>query len=80
MITLDKAIEIAKDFNLEYDSWEEYKDLYFFYNSKRECSYGGFGGPIVVLKKAGETRAFSPWAMKYPETMSKSKFITDGTC
>ena len=80
MITLDEAIKVAKDHNINFDSWEEYKDLYVFYDTKKELSFGGFGGSIVVLKDTGDQRAFSPWAVKYPESLNKKLFIKEGTC
>ncbi len=48
--------------------------------SKKEHSFGGFGGPIVVLKDSVEQRAFSPWAVKYSESLNKKLFIKEGTC
>jgi hypothetical protein len=77
MIGLQEAIELAKQENEAFDLWKEYKSLYVFSQSIEDSK---FNGPLVILKHNGESRPFSNWSVKYPETLSMAQFIKNGAC
>ena len=80
MISLEEAINIAKETNPNYDAVQEYADAYEFFVDDGEIKIGGGDGGIVVEKKNGNVLRWSQYFMDANRNVieiGESKHIED---
>lgn len=63
MITIERAIEIARTRNQKYDAYQEYADAYEFFISGNEIQYGGSDNSIIIEKAGGKILRWSEYFM-----------------
>ena len=62
MITLQEAITIAKNWNADIDTYQEYKDAYEFYVDDGE-EYAGGSRACVIEKESGNVLRWDAYFM-----------------
>lgn len=63
MITIERAIELAKTRNAKYDSYQEYADAYEFFISGNDIQYGGGDNSIIIEKANGKILRWNEYFM-----------------
>lgn len=79
MITLEDAKKTVKAIRPEFDTFEEYKEIIIFSNSKSQGGFGGYDMPIIVMKSTGKAIGYSEFAVQHPEKLLPEEPVSEGT-
>lgn len=79
MITLFDAERIVKEARgIVYDSYEEFADLFLFFDNQELLTYGGYNAPVVIEKNSGALWGLNAFAVKFPKLLDEKYFIQAG--
>lgn len=79
MISLVDAENIVKDaMGMIFDSYEEFVDLFLFFDNEELGSFGGYNAPVVIEKATGNMSGLTAFIDKFPELLDEEKFICSG--
>ena len=79
MVSLKEAENIVKEARgVIYDSYEEFVDLYLFYDNEELGSFGGYNAPVVIEKSTGNIWGLNAFSVKFPNLLDEKKMVTSG--
>lgn len=79
MITLAEALAVVREARGNcFDSYEEFVDLYLFFDNEELLTDGGLNAPVVIEKSTGILWGLSTFAIKFPKLLDDNNFLDAG--